>query len=284
MSSSPAPSSALNAARELGLRHGIQGDAPRVLKDGSNLLVALDPAPVVVRVATLTAAVRGDPLPWLEREVALTVALVDQDASVAPPSPLLPPGPHVIDGWAMTAWALVEHDPAVVPGALQTLDALERLHGAMRRLTIDLPLLGPARDDLDRALAFAVRQGLVSPDDAAALRARRDAIADRLLAVAPDRQPLHGDAFPRNSLMTADGVVWIDFEDCCQGPAAWDHGILLRRTEDPAVAAFVRARDGDEAIDLAIELRTIQADVWAVIHEAREDGRLVMDRAGPSGP
>ena len=274
MSDTTRPSSALQAAIELGRRHGIDTRAPRILKDGSNLLAELAPAPVVIRVATLTAEVRGDPLPYLEREVALTVALVHEGAPVVPPSPLIPPGPHLIDSWAMTAWAFVDHEAGVVPSGSQSLDALELLHAAMRRLTIDLPVLGPARDDLDRAIDFAVRHELLIPQMATDLRARRDGLVVRLLGAAPDRQALHGDAFPRNSLLTTGGVVWIDFEDCCNGPAAWDHAVLLRATDDPAVAAGVRARDGDDAIDLAIDLRTIQADVWMLIHDARREGRI----------
>jgi hypothetical protein len=69
-----------------------------VLKDGSNLLVHLAPAPVVLRVATFTALIRGDGLPWLEREVSLVSYLADVGASVMPPSDLVPPGPHVVGG------------------------------------------------------------------------------------------------------------------------------------------------------------------------------------------
>ena len=67
------------------------------------------PAPVVVRVATFTGRIRRDPWPYLVREVRLAAALVAEGAAVAPPSPLLPPGPHAIDGWTMTATAFVDH-------------------------------------------------------------------------------------------------------------------------------------------------------------------------------
>ena len=50
--------SPIAAALALGRDHGIRIDEPRVLKDGSNLLVHLRPAPVVVRVATFTGQIR----------------------------------------------------------------------------------------------------------------------------------------------------------------------------------------------------------------------------------
>lgn len=93
----------LEAALALGARYEIESVEPRILKDGSNILVHLRPAPVVVRVATLTGRIRRDPLPFLEREVAMASGLAALGAAVAPRSPLLAPGPHVIEGWAMTA-------------------------------------------------------------------------------------------------------------------------------------------------------------------------------------
>lgn len=72
----------LAAAVALGVAHRIRSDEPRILKDGSNLLVHIQPAPVVIRVATFTALVRGDPLRFLEREVRLSSALVAAGAAV----------------------------------------------------------------------------------------------------------------------------------------------------------------------------------------------------------
>lgn len=74
--------------------------------------------------------------------------------------------------------------------------------------------------------------------------------------------------------MTPAGIVWIDFEDCCTGPVAWDHAILVRDTEDAGVERELRARDGDAALDAAIELRGLQAGVWRILHDARRAGRF----------
>ncbi len=265
----------LEAAVALGTRHGIRTTEARTLRDGSNLLVHLAPTPVVIRVATFTGWIRRDPLPFLEREVAIVTALVSAGAAVGPPSPLLPPGPHVVDGWAMTAWAWIDHDPGAIPDPITALAALDELHDALGSIELDLPVLGPATTDLDLATAFALEHDLLSPEAAAALLARRDRVVEALLAASPERQPLHGDGFPRNSLVTPRGVVWIDFEDTCVGPRAWDHAILVRDTEDPAVTRILRARHGAAVLDLATELRGLQAAVWRVLHDARQAGRLV---------
>lgn len=275
-----APASAIDAARELGRRHGLGDAEPRILKDGSNLLVHLAPAPVVVRVATFTAWIRGDPLPYLRREVALTAALTGIRAAVAPPSPLVPPGPHVVDGWAMTVTSFVDHEAGAVPTGREALVALDDLHRHLRATSVALPLLGPAREDLDLAWATLVRAGLLAEAAVACLRVERDRLVAELLSAAPESQALHGDAFPRNTLVGPGGIVWIDLEDACLGPAAWDHAVLIRSSRDADVEANLRTRDGDRAIDAALALRGLQSDAWAQLHDARASGALAIPAAG----
>jgi Ser/Thr protein kinase RdoA (MazF antagonist) len=273
------PGTPLAAALVLGRSHGVVSEEPVVLKDGSNVVVHLAPARVVVRVATLTARIRRDPTPWLEREVALVTALAAAGAAVMRPSPLIPPGPHAVDGWQMTAWEYLDHEPGAAPDARATLVAIDELHRIMAAVPDppSLPVLVPATIDLDVATAFAVRGGLLNPERAAALIADRDATLAEVLAGTTDRGPLHGDAFPRNSLITPGGIVWIDLEDCCSGPVVWDDATLLRRTRDPDVERIFVARHGRSLLDAAIRLRGLQEEVWNVIHDARHEGRIPPD-------
>ncbi len=229
----------------------------------------LAPAPVVLRIAAFTALIRVDPLPWLEREVALVTYLASVGASVMPPSDLIPPGPHVIDGWSMSAWAYVAHERGVEPDPAATLEALDELHAAMRGYPGELPLLNPVNDDLERVLRFGVARGVMRAAEVSATRARRDALVARLLSLAPDVQVQHGDAFARNALITPGGVVWIDFEDCCTAPVLWDLATMLRSRPDDEVRTIVAERHGAEALEVAIALRRLQADAWTTLHEAR---------------
>ena len=263
----------LDAALALGRRHGLTATRPTVLKDGSNLIVRLDPHPVVVRVATVTAWARVDPRPYLEREVRITAALVDAGAHVVTPSPLVEPGPHEVGGWWMTVLAAAEHE-GVVPSAADSLLALDRLHEVLGGLELDLPFLGPAIGDLDRV--WEALRGTALMDDAAIelRREQRDRLVADLVAASPRVQPLHGDAFPRNSLVTPGGIAWIDFEDACLGPVAWDHAVMIRQGGDPSLEPILRRRDGDAAIDAAVALRGLQAEAWTIVHDARAAGRL----------
>jgi hypothetical protein len=248
------------------------------MKDGSNLVVHLAPAPVVVRVATFTARIRVEALPWLRREVELVTYLASVGAAVMPPSDLVPPGPHEIGGWVMTAWQYVEHEPGIVPAADVSFAAIDELHAALRGYPGELPLLVPAADDLDRAIAFGVGEGLIERSRAADLRERRDRVLAEVLAGTTPPQALHGDAFPKNSLVTESGIVWIDLEDCCSGPLVWDLATWLRPVPDERIAAIVRRRHGSEALEAATVLRRLQEEVWNVLHDARIGGRLTRVR------
>ncbi len=269
----PREPKAFEAAARLADEHGLPHDEMVVLKDGSNLLVHLAPSPVVLRIATFTAQIRGDPLPWLRREVSVVSYLASVGAAVMPPSERIPPGPHVIGGWPMNAWAYVDHARGVVPDALATLRALDELHEQLRGYPGELPLLNPAKDDLDRAVGFGLALGVFSADRAAELVERRDTLVASLLAHDDAIQAQHGDAFPRNSLLTKRGIVWIDFEDCCAGPVLWDLGTLIRQGGGEPVARIVRARYGGEAVRVAVALRDLQLETWMALHDVRPPAR-----------
>ncbi|HKF84348.1 MAG TPA: phosphotransferase [Candidatus Limnocylindrales bacterium] len=262
--------SALGAVRQLLERYGLPGDRLETWKDGSNLLVRPVPVPVILRVATFTGRVRGNPMPYLEREVALVSWLADRAAPVMLPADAMPPGPFLVDGWGIAAFRFVAHHTGVVPGPVATLAALDELRAVLRRYPGPLPHYGPAAADLDLAFAYSIEAGILGRDRVATLRARRDALLARLQTLDPAEEPQHGDAFPRNAVVDdRDRVTWLDLEDACRGSRAWDLAVLVRSTHDPAIRAHAEERVGREILETALALREVQAEVWGVLHEAR---------------
>ncbi|MGI8697916.1 MAG: phosphotransferase [Mycobacteriales bacterium] len=201
---------------------GLPADDPEVIAEGYAVRVRLHPASVVTRVVTVGRVLRGDPMPWLEREVAVARFLA---AASAPVVPLWSdPGPYVADGLEVSLWQWAEHAPGkVAPAVFGVL--LGELHAALASYEGDLPpLVGPLTD-ISSALALSA--------DAVLHAAAGELVP---LALSWARRPLHGDAHPGNVLLTADGPRWTDFEDVCLGPVEWD--LASMQVTDDAVAAY----------------------------------------------
>jgi Ser/Thr protein kinase RdoA (MazF antagonist) len=219
-------------------RHGLAAAEPRVVRDLSNVLVALAPDPVVARIATSTAAARPDGArDWLAREVAVAGFLAGRGAAVVAPASELPPGPHTDDGFAITFWRLVEPDPERPASQAETAASLERLHAELEGFDGELP---PLASVLDEAAGLIERLGLGARVRDALVRAR-----SQIEALGLPARPLHGDAHRGNLLRTPGGLLWTDFEDTCRGPAEWDLACMVADREgqaEPRLEPFVEAR------------------------------------------
>ncbi|CAL9623282.1 hypothetical protein SUDANB95_05865 [Actinosynnema sp. ALI-1.44] len=194
-------------------RHGFPTDDPTVLKDGSNVLVHLSPAPVVARVGAVTAMVRGDVFEHFRRADDVSRFLAGRGVPVV--QPLVEPVRH--DGLVVSFAVHVEHDPGWRPDPRDFAALLADLHAELRHYPGDLPARGPL-DDVDAVLDL-----LPDPHD---LRAERDALVGAWPHL--PTQPLHGDAHPKNVLLTPAGPVWNDFEDTWRGPVGWDVACAAR--------------------------------------------------------
>ncbi|MEU4802939.1 phosphotransferase [Actinosynnema sp. NPDC023587] len=246
---------ALGAVRAVAGRLGLPVDDVEVLRDDSNLLVHLRPAPVVARVGAVTAAVRGDVFGHFARADAVSRFLAGRGVPVVEPVA----SPVREGGWVVALAAHVPHSPEWTPDSPAFALMLRELHRELAHFTGELPARGPV-DDIDAVLTMLGR-----PDD---LVAERDA----LVAAWPDQpvQALHGDAHPHNVLATANGPVWNDFEDTWRGPVGWDVACaagsrLLDR------AAVARAYPAD-LLDHWLGARRLLVRCWRAatdLHRAR---------------
>ena len=247
---------AVALARELGL----EVDEPVVLRDMTNLLVHLRPAPVVARVARLFAAERGRTS--IEAQVGLSRHAADLGAPVAAPSDELPPGPHEREGLLITFWRSYEHDPERELPDAAVGRSLREVHDALA--SYDGELASYARGDelralLDRLEAVGEQVGVL----------RRG--LDEVLATQLPGRPVHGDAHPGNVLRTPDGPRWTDFEAACVAPREYDlAGMLwmdISRPERPPVAPAAIAAYGEhdpDVLELMLPAYGIFNAVWTV--------------------
>jgi Phosphotransferase enzyme family len=224
--------------------------------------VHLKPAPVVARVMTGTALLHDDVEPWLAREVAVAAFVTERSDLVVAPTDLLPPGPHRQDGLWMTLWEFVPHAAAAPPLEPRQLGrSLRSLHAVLAAYPGDLPPLSETRDWLGRLLDE------LPPSPA--LRARLDALTPTVFESALPAQALHGDTSMSNLLRTASGPLWIDLEDVCAGPVAWDVAGLVSsaraRGRSAAFVAELLAAYGDPGVDdleAFLEAHALYATIW----------------------
>jgi hypothetical protein len=238
---------ALNSAR----RHGLPVDSPVVLRDLTNVLVHLAPAPVVARVPITLARLR--PPEWFAEEMRLAQFLTAAGAPVAPPSDAVDPGPHDEDGFAITFWRWIDHDPALAD-PVAAGHSLRELHSVLEGYPGELPTC----DRLDE-----VRSLLANLELGELLE-----FAERLEPI--DGRPLHGDAHLSNVLWSPEGPLWSDLENACRGPVEYDLACIRYRglpQADAAIAAY--GAHGD--IDAVMPLLTLQLAAWTQLVAERSD-------------
>ncbi|MEU4952479.1 phosphotransferase enzyme family protein [Streptomyces lavendulae] len=185
-------------ARDVLTEAGLTGPA-ELLAFGENAVFAVDGLVVKVgREAGLLARA--------ERELAVAGWLA---GAGVPAVRAAEPAPRLLAGHPVTLWHRLPD--AVRPAGPEDLAALLRpLHALPAP-----PFALPPRDLLDGVERWLRLAGdAVDPEDAAFLRARRDAYADEVAALTPHLPPgpIHGDALPRNVHVGPGGPVLVDLE------------------------------------------------------------------------
>jgi Phosphotransferase enzyme family len=280
--------SVLAAAQAVAREHGVVCDDAVRIAAGSNTLVHLRPAPVVARVMTGTVVLHEDVAQWLAREVAVGAFLSGRGDFVVPPSDTLPPGPHERDGFWMTLWKFVPHDPhGPLPGPRELGRSLRRLHAALADFPGDLAPLSDTRDWLKRLLAELRPSCRLTRRDIDRLRFKLDALSPAVFDTSLPVQALHGDASISNLLRTGSGLLWSDLEDVCVGPVAWDIcGLVSSAGFGGQSAAFMDelvAAYGDPGVhDLQpfLDAHALYEVVWHAFESRRRP--QAMDRAAAS--
>ena len=277
---------AVQAAVETAVGLGLRGVTPVVLKDASNALVHLSPAPVVARVATTAGLLRQPTEAWLRRDLMVATYLHSVGAPVVPPSAELPPGPYVWtspegDHVALSLWTFVEHDREYKATVEETMTSLHGLHRALRGFPatdgLIVPYMGVVLDEIPHWLKWLEVRRLLSGYDLTALREAHWHLAQRLRPCHSPTQVLHGDAHRGNLLRTPQGLLWTDFEDTCMGPVAWDIATVLHYeaghgNEEALLALYPDAPSWSE-LQPYLDARELEAVVYMQAQASRYPDR-----------
>lgn len=253
----PSAAQAVAATVSLGRRLGLPTAQPEIIAEGYSVRVRLGPAPVVSRVVTAGRILRGEPLPWLRREVDVARYLAAHSARIV--APWKEPGPFLVDGLELSLWTWVDQHPGTLDPQ-KFAHSLYDLHDVLRAYPGQLPtLIGPLTDIIS---ALALSHDPVLQGAAAAMLPRAESWP---------RRPLHGDAHTANVLLTADGPLWTDFEDVCAGPLEWD--LASTTVTDEAVAAYPGVIDPERLRDCR-DLRRLQILAGVLTDSIQDADRL----------
>ncbi|MDK9496350.1 aminoglycoside phosphotransferase family protein [Streptomyces katrae] len=189
-------------ARDVLAEAGLAGpgaDRPELLAFGENAVFAA--GGLVVKVGREAAL-----LERAERELAVAGWLAEAGIPAVRPAE---PKPRLVGGHPLTVWHRLPEP--LRPAGPEDLAALLRPLHALPAPAFALP----ARDLLGGVERWLRLAGdAVDAEDAAYLRARRDAYAGEVAALTPHLTPgpIHGDALPRNVHVGPDGPVLVDLE------------------------------------------------------------------------
>jgi len=264
--------SAVDAALTVARAHGLPTEHARVIRDLTNVLVHLDPAPVVARVPITLARLRD--AGWFETELQLARFLAREGAPIAPPTDDLDPGPHVCDGFSITFWRWIDHDlERADPAAAGR--ALRELHAVLATYPGELPTC----DRLDE-----VRRLLATFPASADIDELRQ-FAERLTPVSG--RPIHGDAHLQNVLWSPAGPLWGDLENVCRGPVEWDLACLRFRgrvEDEEAISAY--GEHSERLVEDVMPHLTLFLAAWTLVvvdrtdrPRAHEEARRRVERA-----
>ncbi|HEX3785758.1 MAG TPA: phosphotransferase [Pseudonocardiaceae bacterium] len=261
---------AVGTAVALAAEYGIVATEPVVLHDRANILVHLAPAPLVARIAWVTALARPDVRDYLARDLAIGEYLDKVGVPVVAPSRDLPAGPHERDGRLITFWRHARpaqdqtHRPAEFSGLLADL------HAALRGFPGDLPT------EPSLMVTEIVKHLREPPEVLDGLVADERRVLAALAAEGRPVQALHGDAHPGNLLRTVDGPRWIDFEDTWRGPVDWDLACVAFSPRMDGTAALAAYPGAPTVADLGASAtaRRLQGVIWSLLMARRDPSRV----------
>ena len=265
---------AVRAAIAAGRAHGIAVREPVVVRDVTNVLVHLAPAPVIARVPLTLSLLRGRD--WHTREVELAAWLAREGAPVAPPSDVVDPGPHECDGVLLSFWRYVDHDPGRFD-ARSAGRALRRLHETLERYPDGLDEF-ERLDEVARLLDRLEPSPVASAFDLDGLRAVHARLAAQPRRFA--RRPIHGDAHFGNVLWSREGPLWTDLENACSGPVELDLACITWRDAPGTTAALAAYGSYDvDMVEAVTPYLCLFLAVWTIVIAQRVRSERVLTEA-----
>ena len=207
---------ATRAALAVGAEAGWASTDPVVLQRSNNIVLWLQPHPIVAKVGTWPTSLQS-----LGREAAVCGQLAPAGAPAGVPAT---PGiaVHEATGFPVSLWHRLEVVEGAVGQPAELAHALQAVHRSLHDIDLELPSFFEAFDHARVTLFDDAAMRQLPPADLALVRERFDALEGELRSRPLVEQALHGEPHLGNVVLTPDGPRYIDFEGVCTGPLEWD--------------------------------------------------------------
>jgi hypothetical protein len=222
---------AIEATRKILDRYGFHYENVEILHCSNNLVLILQPLPIIAKVTTAISFRGTDP------NLELTVAshLQTRNVPSVAPSTVLPVQVHAKDGYQVTFWDYFEGEAIEAPDRNQSLTLMQKLHEALASFRYEkLPRFEAKLDDCIGSLDQASCEMPDLPErDRLFLSRILKELNARLNGSSTKVGIIHGDCRPHNLIWNNQGMAkWIDFEAVCLGPVAWDYLSFFGREDE----------------------------------------------------
>lgn len=211
------------AIQELASVHNLPGNLT-ILSERWNTLALLGESGVIAKAATLAHLSRIDPIHWFKQEVRVSAELAARGAPVQIPWNARE-SCQVVDGLPITLWEKIDGDTAGSSEA-EMVDSLAILHRLGEGIVLDQPWFATITVEIPGTLAMLADREVLDANRLAVLSDHLERLLEMIDRANLPGGLIHGDAQRKNSMRTSTGTVWIDLEETCRGPYAWDLACL----------------------------------------------------------
>ena len=263
------------AIQAVAAQHGLPTEL-NILSERWNTVARLGDSDVIAKAATLADLARTDPSRWFEQEVRVSSELAAAGAPVQIPWKGQESS-SVAAGFPITLWQRLDGEMAGSTEA-EMVESLARLHRLGEGIRLDQQWFAPVAAEIPATLAMLADRKTIPLNQIKTLHEHLKYCLHQVERANLPEGFVHGDAQRKNSMHTSDGTIWIDLEETCIGPYAWDLACLTmnpkfdtERVLDYYAEVSGTDRVSEQHLKVLKQLRDLEGLVWMfAIQDERE--------------
>lgn len=238
-----------------------------ILSERWNTVARLGDSGLVARAATLANLARANPLLAFQQEVDVCRELASRAGPVQ-----VPVGDVTeVDGFPISLWQHVDGVMGEATGQAM-VETLARIHSLGSDITLNQPWFATVATSIPDDIRRLTDRSLIDKLSASSLIEHFDRNLNSVEMANLPGGLIHGDAQRKNAMAVDGSAIWIDFEDCCIGPYAWDLACLTMNSNYPVESVldtYAEASGTDripsDVMPFLWALRDLEAMTWMLL-------------------